>query len=95
VVSDFLTSSACDAGGQSWLYQFDIGTGSAVSNAADGAVGTSLGNVLIVGVTEVQLPNGQTVTITTDSTGELGEQNHPPPPASGSLKRTSWRELTN
>jgi type IV pilus assembly protein PilY1 len=95
VVTNIPTTDACDAGGQSWLYNFDIGSGSAISNATDAAVGISLGNVLAVGQTVVQLPNGATVTITTRSDATLSTTELPPAPPTGTLKRTSWRELVD
>ena len=95
VATNVPTSDACDAGGRSWLYKFDIGTGSAVSNATDGAVAISLGNVLVAGQTVVQLPDGQTVTITTLSNTAVRTDRQPAPPVVGLLRRTSWRELAN
>lgn len=95
VATNVPTSSACDAGGQSWLYKFDIATGSAVSNAPNGAVATFLGNVMVAGQTVVQLADGQTVTISTLSNAQLRTDNQPPPPANNLLRRTSWRELAN
>ena len=95
VATNVPTSDACDAGGRSWLYKFDIGTGSAVSNATDGAVAISLGNVLVAGQTVVQLADGQTVTITTLSNTAVRTDRQPPPPVVGLLRRTSWRELAN
>ncbi len=95
VASNVPTSDVCDAGGRSWLYKFDIGTGGAVSNAADSAVGISLGNVLVAGQTVVQLPDGRTVTITTLSNTAVRTDRQPAPPVTGLLRRTSWRELAN
>lgn len=95
VATNVPTSDACDAGGRSWLYKFDIGSGSAVSNATDSAVGISLGNVLVAGQTVVQLPDGSTVTITTLSNTAVRTDRQPPPPVVGLLRRTSWRELSN
>jgi len=94
VASNVPTPSACDAGGQSWLYRFDVSTGRAVPTAS-GVVGTSMGQALIVGMTVVQLTSGQTVTITSLSDTRKTTSNNPPPPASGTVKRTSWRELAN
>jgi hypothetical protein len=88
------TPSACDAGGQSWLYQFNVGTGTAVTNAQNNAVAISLGNVLVAGITVAQLSTGS-VTISTLSNGDLRTDTHKPPPGGGLLKRTSWRELAD
>jgi type IV pilus assembly protein PilY1 len=95
VATNVPTADACDAGGRSWLYKFDIATGSAVTNANDGAVGISLGNVLVAGQTVVQLADGQTVTISTLSDATLRTDKQPPPPPTNLLRRTSWRELAN
>lgn len=95
VATNVPTADACDAGGRSWLYKFDIATGSAVTNASNGAVGISLGNVLVAGQTVVQLADGQTVTISTLSNAKLRTDNQPPPPPDNLLRRTSWRELAN
>jgi type IV pilus assembly protein PilY1 len=95
VASNVPTSDVCDAGGRSWLYKFDIGTGSAVSNATDMAVAIPMGNVLVAGQTVVQLPDGRTVTISTLSDTSLRTDQQPPPPVAGVLRRTSWRELAN
>ncbi|MDE2395241.1 MAG: pilus assembly protein PilY [Burkholderiales bacterium] len=96
VVSNVPSTDACDAGGKSWLYHLDIGTGTAPANAPDRAAGLYLGDVMSVGQTVVQLPsNGQTVTITTESNGSLLTTSLPPPPVTGAVRRTSWRELVD
>jgi type IV pilus assembly protein PilY1 len=95
VASNIPSDSACDVGGTSWLYRFDIGSGAAISNAVDGAAGILLGNVLVAGQTVVQLQDGSTVTISTLSDAKLRTDQQPPPTATGALKRTSWRELAN
>jgi type IV pilus assembly protein PilY1 len=95
VATNIPTSDVCDAGGKSWLYRFDIGSGAAVSNAPDGAVGIPLGNVLVAGQTIVQLPDGRLITISTLSDTTLRTDSQPPPPSAGTLHRTSWRELSN
>ncbi|TXC66595.1 hypothetical protein FSC37_14465 [Piscinibacter aquaticus] len=95
VATNVPTTDVCDAGGRSWLYKFDMGTGSAVSNAPNGAVAISLGNVLVAGQTVVQLSDGSTVTISTLSDTSLRTDNQPPPPPTATLRRTSWRELVN
>jgi type IV pilus assembly protein PilY1 len=94
--------SACSVGGTSWLYKLDTTTGSSVNGAIDNAAGVSLGNVLIAGMTPVVLGNGSTsatgntvATIITRSDGTLGTVTGTQPPANGTLRRTSWRELAN
>jgi type IV pilus assembly protein PilY1 len=82
-------NDACTVGGNSFLYQFNIGTGVSTS--------TYVGNVLIQGLTLVQLTTGAAagsiVTIVTRSDGTLQTQVTAPPPPTPSLRRTSWREL--
>ncbi len=95
VATNIPTTDVCDAGGRSWLYKFDIGTGSAGSNATDAAVAIPLGNVLVAGQTVVQLPDGRTVTISTLSDTTIRTDAQPTPPLTNLLRRTSWRELIN
>lgn len=100
VGSNIPSSNACTVGGSSYLYKLDIGTGAAVSNAANGAVGVPVGNVLVQGLTSVRLVgtgngDGSIVTIITRSDGTLQTVIDPPPPVAGTLKRTSWRELVD
>lgn len=89
VGSNLPSSDACTVGGQSFLYQFDIGTGTSVANY--------VGNVMIQGLTLVQLTTGaaagSVVTIITRSDGTLQSIVGSPSTATNSLRRTSWREL--
>jgi len=93
------SSDACTVGGTSVLYKLDIGTGSAVSGATDRAAGLSLGNVLMMGMTTVQLQGaggpgtGNLTTIITRSDGTLGTVTGSQPTLHGALRRTSWRVL--
>lgn len=82
-------NSVCTVGGESFLYRLDI-----TSIGSDGTVvGTYVGNVLIQGLTNVQLADGSVVTITTRSDASLQTNSLPPTPNPANLKRTSWREL--
>ncbi|MGI9133308.1 MAG: pilus assembly protein, partial [Rhodoferax sp.] len=90
-------SDACTVGGTSMLYRLDIGTGSALSGATDKAAGISLGDVLVMGMTTVQL-NAQALssnvtTIVTRSDGTLSTVTGALPTSTGVLRRTSWRVL--
>ncbi|HYE39163.1 MAG TPA: hypothetical protein VEB23_04480, partial [Ramlibacter sp.] len=79
----------CSVGGDSFLYQFNILTGQATS--------VYVGNVLLQGLTLVQLTKGSAAgsieTIITRSDGKLQKEIGDPPAVTGSLRRTSWREI--
>lgn len=89
VGSNLPSNDACTVGGQSFLYQFDIGTGTSTSNY--------VGNVMIQGLTLVQLTTGaaagSVVTIITRSDGTLQSVVGSPTTSTSTLRRTSWREL--
>lgn len=89
---------ACTSGGSSFLYKFDITTGSTAAGETN--VGTFLGNVLVEGLTTVQLGSsesspGSIVTIITRSDATLETSSSSPSSSSGALRRTSWRELVD
>lgn len=86
-------TDACTVGGTSWLYKLDIAKGSAIANANEQAIGISLGNVLIMGLTNVQLTTGNLATIVTRSDATLDTVIGAQPSGPGSLRRTSWRIL--
>jgi type IV pilus assembly protein PilY1 len=87
-------SDTCNAGGTSWLYKLDIATGSALTTSPDSALAVSLGNTLIVGLTNVQLTTKNVATIVTTAGGgvetEVGAQ---PQVINLTPRRTSWRVL--
>jgi type IV pilus assembly protein PilY1 len=89
-------SDACTVGGTSMLYQLDINTGGAVGGAS-GAAATSLGNVLVMGMTTVLTGEGsgagKITTIVTKSDGTLGRETGDRPTVRGALRRVSWRVL--
>ncbi len=92
------SSDACTVGGASFFYGFDVATGAAASGTA--SVGAYVGNVLIQGLTSVQLTNsngtpGSIVTIITRSDATLQTQLSSTPASSANLRRTSWRELVD
>ncbi len=84
-------NDACTVGGNSFLYKFNIVNGSSVA--------TYIGNVLIQGLTVVQLTTGGAAgsldAILTRSDGSLQTDITATPPTGGPLKRTSWRELVD
>jgi type IV pilus assembly protein PilY1 len=102
VAANIPNTDACTIGGESFLYRFDIATGSSAINGSD-TVGSWLGNSLIVGLSFVQLQkagglagSGDTVTITVDNAGNASTSKVPEPSSSaGATKRTSWREIVN
>ena len=90
--------SACNVGGYAWLYSFDYKTGSFVPTASDSAVGRRLtSNALIAGIKTVKLTTGKTVTIVTDTGGNISSNDDPSsnPGTGGDAKRMSWRELVD
>ena len=87
-------SSACSAGGDSWVYQFRYDTGTYVSTAPGQIVGQKITGALTVGFVIVGLPGGGLKDITTDATGtkrlfgvNIGGN-------AGSGKRIGWREIS-
>lgn len=103
VATNMFGSGPCTPG-SSYLYHFNLNTGSAPLGSTDGVVGTWLGGTLVVGMSylTLQLPGsseagtGRTITVIVDNRGVPRTDDvppPPPPPASG--RRTSWRELMN
>ncbi len=84
---------ACSAGGNSWLYKLDISNGAALSSAPEGAIAVSLGNVLIVGMTNVQLTSKNVATVVTKSDGTVSTVIGTQPGTNGPVRKTSWRVL--
>jgi type IV pilus assembly protein PilY1 len=91
VGSNLPSNDSCTVGGQSFLYEFNIGTGASTS--------TFVGNVMIQGLTVVQLTTGASsgslVSILTKSDGTLWPFVGSPSSGTPVLKRTSWRELVD
>lgn len=87
------SNDACTVGGTSWLYKLDIAKGSAIAGASENALATSLGNVLIMGLTNVQLTTRNVATIVTRSDGTLSTVVGAQPSSSFAKRRTSWRVL--
>lgn len=104
VATNTPNNDACTAGGSSYLYSFNIATGSAPLGSVNGEVGTWLGGTLVVGMSYLTLQQtgsteagtGRTITVIVDNRGVPRTDDvppPPPPPATG--RRTSWRELVN
>lgn len=96
VATNVPESNACTAGGYGWLYYVDLETGKHVTTATDSAVGTRLAsNTMVSGIKTVKLQNGKTVTIVSDTLGDVRTSPSPSPTgaAAGTPRRTMWREL--
>jgi type IV pilus assembly protein PilY1 len=93
------STDTCTIGGSSFLYQFDISTGGVATGQNN--LATYVGDVLIQGITTVQLAgsdssgSGSIVTILTRSDGTLETEVQSTPSSANNLRRTSWRELVN
>jgi type IV pilus assembly protein PilY1 len=84
------SSDLCALGGSSYIYNFDLTTGNYKQHY--------MGATLTVGATVVQLTadgasGGATVTISTNSKGEVTTTDNTSASSSAVLHRTSWREL--
>ncbi|MDH4289746.1 MAG: PilC/PilY family type IV pilus protein, partial [Aquincola sp.] len=104
VASNTPNNDACTAGGSSYLYSFNISTGSAPLGSTNGQVGTWLGGTLVVGMSYLTLQQagsteaggGRTITVIVDNRGvPRTDDVPPPPPPAATGRRTSWRELVN
>lgn len=98
VAANVPNANACNVGGYAWLYSFDYKTGQYVSTAASNMVGRRLGsNALVAGIKTIRLTTGKTVTVVTDTGGNITTNDDPSSGAgSGSeTKRMSWRELVD
>jgi type IV pilus assembly protein PilY1 len=102
VASNTPNNDACTAGGSSYLYHFNLNTGSAPIGSADGVVGTWLGGTMVVGMSYLTLQQpgtteagtGRTITVIVDNRGlPRTDDVPPPPPPAATGRRTSWREL--
>lgn len=102
VASNIPNSDACTVGGESWLYQLSVGTGSNISSAADKAAAVWEGASMTAGIGFVQLEgSGSTTTgsgaiIRNDISGNIDTTPlSQDGGATGKPRRTSWRELAN
>jgi len=86
------SSSECQPGGYSWLYQLDAETGGAIAQKA----GAMKYNSPVVGVTVSQLPNGKPIIHPVTADGRIPDPTELniglPPPAP---RRVLYREMTN
>lgn len=98
VAANVPNTNACNVGGYAWLYSFDYKTGQFVPTAASNMVGRRLAsNALVAGIKTIKLTTGKTVTIITDTGGNISSSDDPTsnPGTSGESKRMSWRELVD
>ena len=87
-----LTTDVCKPLGESYLYYVDIANGGAVPAAPGGRVGQSLGSLLAVGLTVVEV-NGVTKAIIGGIDGTQSVKNPLTKIGAANGKRVSWREL--
>jgi type IV pilus assembly protein PilY1 len=90
--------NACNVGGTAYLYFLDLTTGMNVPTAVNGMAGLRLsGNALVAGVKTLRLGSGKTVTVVTDTAGNVDSVDNPDPSGSGAglAKRTAWREIAD
>lgn len=88
-------SNACNAGGDSWLYQFDHCTGSFVSTATDDLIGQKVTGSTSVGFVVISLPTGEIKQIVTDSRGVKTPYAVAIGGVASGAQRVGWRELLN
>jgi type IV pilus assembly protein PilY1 len=93
VASNVPNNSACTVGGDSFIYQFDYKSGTAISTSAMNVVGTKQTGQITVGVVIVRLPAGVLKGITTGASGTKSPITINIGGSSGSARRVGWREL--
>ncbi len=89
-------TDVCSGSGKSFKYELDIATGSYVlENASTQVIGQKHA-VAIMGITTLQIPGRpKSIQIITYADGSTSVEDHvKAPTSSGTLRRTSWRELT-
>ena len=88
---------ACTAGGYSWLYFIDFETGKNFTTATDDMLGLRLtNNALTAGIKMVKTESEKTVTIVSDTRGEVEGMGTPSAGGGSGLlntRRTMWREI--
>jgi type IV pilus assembly protein PilY1 len=96
VVSSVPSTDTCAASGVSWLYYFNLNSGSTVA-AAGSAAGEKLGNFLGMGLTWVQLSDGTSRLLipASNATLQIAQPSISAASTTTTPRRTSWRELNN
>jgi type IV pilus assembly protein PilY1 len=93
VIANEPNAETCSAGGDSFLYQFDYNTGSAIPGTEGSVVGTKIGNTLAVGIVVFQTLTGQMKSVITTSDGKLPQKPIDTAGSGGKPQRAAWREL--
>jgi type IV pilus assembly protein PilY1 len=95
VISHIPEGTACSPAGKSWVYFLNVKDGA--TSAEDAVVGTQISSGLGTGTTWLDLGNGNSTVLVPDD--KMGIHSLvptiPPGDMSGTVKRTSWRELIN
>ncbi|MCI1190470.1 pilus assembly protein PilY [Calidifontimicrobium sp. SYSU G02091] len=89
VASNIPKPSVCSPGGTSWLYYFDIANGKVLL--------TYEGSTLVAGITTILSSTGKLITLVqgVDGRNTPRQGAEPSSTPSGTLRRTSWRELVD
>lgn len=89
VATNIPKPSVCSAGGSSWLYYLDVGSGKPLLAYSSPK--------MTVGITPIVTTKDELVTLVTDDGGNIMPRKGPKVtnPLSSGLRRTSWRELMN
>jgi type IV pilus assembly protein PilY1 len=94
VVSNVPKDDYCKFGGESWLYKLNFATGTAVSTADKGIVGSYISNSLATGLTLIRLPDEKLVALVTLADTSVQAMDLPVAPGAGTaLRRVGWREI--
>lgn len=93
VITNVPNASACSAGGDSWLYQFDYTSGSSIPGVANSIVGTETVGALTVGATIVGLPAGTKKIISTLSNGTKVTTGLNSTSQNTVVRRVGWRSV--
>lgn len=92
ITSNIVQSSACTAGGSSYLNYFDYRSGAPITTAS-AVVSVFLGNTLASRPTLVKLPNGKVIGVIRGSDGRSLSQPIPTGNAGLPTRRVGWRGL--
>jgi type IV pilus assembly protein PilY1 len=87
--------TSCTVGGYSEQYQFDYRTGGAINATTNVDLRHRLGNAFANRVVLAVLPTNSIIAISSLSNGLITPTSIPISPISSSMRRLSWRELTN
>lgn len=93
VVSNVPNNNECTVGGDSFIYQFNYGSGSNIASSPGALVATKFTGQITVGLVVVRLPSGVFKGVATGATGTKTPVGVNVGGAGGSGRRVSWREL--